>query len=143
MMPWPGTQGISLPSGLTTAGLVAHKIQAWGIVCSQAGSDQAELCWLRRRLGRAELAILRAKEVIALNQDALGVAGDLVWKQGPQEAGPLSQHCSHLSGCDIEVTNTSSSNLLSLWLRTDILNPATPYESPAHSSTGLRSSFKP
>ena len=31
---------------------------------------------------------MRAKEVIALNQDPLGVAGDLVWKQGPKEAGP-------------------------------------------------------
>lgn len=29
--------------------------------------------------------ILLADEVIAINQDSLGVAGDLVWKQGPNE----------------------------------------------------------
>ncbi|KAK9812150.1 hypothetical protein WJX73_000379 [Symbiochloris irregularis] len=39
----------------------------------------------------SELKILKAKEVIAINQDPLGVAGDLVWKQGPEEvwAAPL------------------------------------------------------
>jgi len=31
--------------------------------------------------------ILLAKEVIAVNQDKLGVAGDLVWKEGPAEVG--------------------------------------------------------
>ena len=30
-------------------------------------------------------AILLAEEVIAINQDPLGVAGDLIWKQGPNE----------------------------------------------------------
>jgi alpha-galactosidase len=36
-------------------------------------------------------AILENKELIAINQDPLGVAGDLVWKQGANEAwaGPL------------------------------------------------------
>lgn len=29
--------------------------------------------------------ILLAEEVIAINQDPLGVAGDLMWKQGPNE----------------------------------------------------------
>ena len=32
--------------------------------------------------------ILLAKEVIAVNQDPLGVAGDLVWKEGPSEVRP-------------------------------------------------------
>ena len=32
--------------------------------------------------------ILLAKEVIAVNQDPLGVAGDLIWKQGPNEVEP-------------------------------------------------------
>ena len=32
-----------------------------------------------------ELAILKAKEVIAVHQDPLGVAADVVWKQGPKE----------------------------------------------------------
>ena len=34
---------------------------------------------------RKTLSILKSPEVIAINQDPLGVAGDLVWKQGPQE----------------------------------------------------------
>ena len=37
------------------------------------------------------LTILTAPEVIAVNQDQLGVAGDLVWKQGPAEARALCQ----------------------------------------------------
>ncbi|KAK9834824.1 hypothetical protein WJX81_001388 [Elliptochloris bilobata] len=36
-------------------------------------------------LENATLAILTAPEVIAINQDPLGIAGDLVWKQGPAE----------------------------------------------------------
>lgn len=36
---------------------------------------------------RSSLAILKAQEVIAVNQDPLGVAGDLIWKQGPKEVG--------------------------------------------------------
>ena len=35
------------------------------------------------------LAILRARELIAVNQDPLGVAGDLIWKEGPLEVSPL------------------------------------------------------
>lgn len=42
----------------------------------------------RRQLDNATLSILKAAEVIAVNQDALGVAGDLVWKEGPEEARP-------------------------------------------------------
>ncbi|KAK9834859.1 hypothetical protein WJX81_004379 [Elliptochloris bilobata] len=44
------------------------------------------------QLDKASLSILMAPEVIAVNQDPLGVAGDLVWKQGPMEvyAGPLA-----------------------------------------------------
>ena len=42
-----------------------------------------------RKLSREALAMLTNPEVIAVNQDALGVAGDLVWKQGPLEARPL------------------------------------------------------
>lgn len=36
-------------------------------------------------LPNESLKILLAKEVIAVNQDDLGVAGDLIWKQGPAE----------------------------------------------------------
>lgn len=44
-----------------------------------------------RTLSKEAKEILTAAEVIAVNQDPLGVAGDLVWKQGPLEvyAGPL------------------------------------------------------
>eukprot|EP00877_Chromochloris_zofingiensis_P005638 jgi/Chrzof1/15075/Cz09g26090.t1 len=39
----------------------------------------------------SSLKILTSKEVIDINQDPLGVAGDLIWKQGPREvwAAPL------------------------------------------------------
>ena len=42
-----------------------------------------------RKLSKAALKILTAKEVIAVNQDKLGVAGDLVHKEGPEEVCPL------------------------------------------------------
>ena len=38
-----------------------------------------------RKLSKAALKILTAEEVIAVNQDKLGVAGDLVYKEGPEE----------------------------------------------------------
>ena len=43
-----------------------------------------------RSLSREAKQILTAGEVIAVNQDPLGVAGDLVWKQGPLEVGDSS-----------------------------------------------------
>jgi len=43
-----------------------------------------------RAISRETLLLLKSREVVAINQDPLGVAGDLVWKQGPKEvrAGP-------------------------------------------------------
>ena len=38
-----------------------------------------------RTISHEALAILKAKEVVAVNQDELGVAGDLIWKEGPLE----------------------------------------------------------
>jgi hypothetical protein len=38
-----------------------------------------------RVLPPSSLAVLTSKEVIAVNQDPLGVPGDLIWKQGPKE----------------------------------------------------------
>ena len=38
-----------------------------------------------RSLSKSALKILTAPEVIAVNQDPLGVAGDLIWKEGPIE----------------------------------------------------------
>lgn len=45
-----------------------------------------------RDFSPASLSILLSKEVIAINQDDLGVAGDLVWRQGTKRvyAGPLA-----------------------------------------------------
>ncbi|EFN54618.1 hypothetical protein CHLNCDRAFT_35902 [Chlorella variabilis] len=45
-----------------------------------------------RDFSKTSLGILLAKEVIAINQDDLGVAGDLVWRQGTKRvyAGPLA-----------------------------------------------------
>ncbi|CAL8470506.1 g10048 [Coccomyxa elongata] len=45
-----------------------------------------------RKLKREELLLLKSREIIAVNQDPLGVAGDRVWKQGPYEvwAAPLA-----------------------------------------------------
>jgi hypothetical protein len=40
---------------------------------------------IHRKLKKEELMLLKAREVIAINQDPLGVAGDRVWKQGPYE----------------------------------------------------------
>ena len=44
---------------------------------------------------------LTAVEVIAVNQDPLGVAGDLVWKQGPAEVlhfALLALLCKQMAG---------------------------------------------
>ena len=38
-----------------------------------------------RSIDEEALAILKAKELIAVNQDELGVAGDLLWKEGSLE----------------------------------------------------------
>jgi alpha-galactosidase len=38
-----------------------------------------------RRLSPKSLAILKAREVLALSQDNLGVPGDLIWKRGSKE----------------------------------------------------------
>ena len=43
------------------------------------------VCPTCSNMTRDTLSILKSREVIAINQDPLGVAGDLVWKQGPQE----------------------------------------------------------
>ena len=39
-----------------------------------------------RLMDNFTLGLLTAREVVAVNQDPLGVAGELVWKQGPAEA---------------------------------------------------------
>lgn len=59
----------------------------------------------------SSLAILKATEVIAINQDPLGHAGDLIWKQGPKEVsgqrttmrtssqGAAARLCPKLAAC--------------------------------------------
>ena len=43
-----------------------------------------------RALSRVALGILTAGEVLAISQDKLGVAGDLVWKEGSLEVHPCA-----------------------------------------------------
>ena len=40
---------------------------------------------MSRNMKKEELTLLKSREVIAINQDPLGIAGDRVWKQGPYE----------------------------------------------------------
>ena len=49
-----------------------------------------------RKLSKSALKILTAEEVIAVNQDPLGVAGDLIWKEGPIEVNlTFPSSCMH------------------------------------------------
>ena len=41
-----------------------------------------------RQITKTALNILTADELIAVNQDPLGIAGDLIWKQGANEVSP-------------------------------------------------------
>lgn len=45
-----------------------------------------------RSIEQESLDILLADELIAVNQDPLGIAGDLIWKQGPQEVRAKQNH---------------------------------------------------
>ena len=55
-------------------------------------------CYVPRLLTKEQRDILLNEEIIAVNQDALGVAGDLVWKEGPQEVG-LQLQCGFCTPC--------------------------------------------
>ena len=48
-------------------------------------------------MSQATLSILQAPEVIAVNQDPLGIPADLVWKEGPEEVRQLFCHGDHLA----------------------------------------------
>eukprot|EP00884_Botryococcus_braunii_P016364 jgi/Botrbrau1/3410/Bobra.0337s0043.4 len=75
----PGSQKISLNEQQ------AH-FALWAIMKSPLviGADM-------RLMTKEQVAILTNREVIAINQDPLGVAGDLIWKEGADEiyAAPL------------------------------------------------------
>lgn len=51
-----------------------------------------------RKLSKSALKILTAGEVIAVNQDPLGVAGDLIWKEGPMEVH-MAMDPQHMQTC--------------------------------------------
>lgn len=55
---------------------------------------------------RQTLSILKSREVIAVNQDPLGVAGDLVWKQGPHEVIHSSHSCMYRCHIDFGTFET-------------------------------------
>ena len=46
---------------------------------------------MSRNMKKEELTLLKSREVIAINQDPLGIAGDRVWKQGPYEVTCLQR----------------------------------------------------
>ena len=48
-----------------------------------------------RTISHEALAILKARELVAVNQDGLGVAGDLLWKEGPLEVSLIAS-CIHV-----------------------------------------------
>lgn len=52
---------------------------------------------LPRRISPDSLAILKAQEVIAVNQDPLGVAGDLIWQIGQSRVS--SQALAFVTSC--------------------------------------------
>ena len=76
----------------------------------QARPDAHLCCFACSNMTRETLNILKSREVIAINQDPLGVAGDLVWKQGPQEVTLclIRQPCPQLLSCTIPKTCTSA-----------------------------------
>ena len=45
---------------------------------------------LHRQITKDALGVLMSDELIAVNQDPLGVPGDLIWKQGSDEVRPLA-----------------------------------------------------
>ena len=44
-------------------------------------------CCLTRQITKAALEVLQADELVRVNQDLLGIPGDLIWKQGANEVG--------------------------------------------------------
>ena len=45
---------------------------------------------LCRQITKDALGVLQSDELIAINQDPLGVPGDLIWKQGSDEVSQLA-----------------------------------------------------
>lgn len=95
---------LSLQSPLLTGLLFAHQLGAPGgllLTNSEATAHFALWSIIKsplifgedlRAMDNVTLGLLTAPELIAFNQDPLGVAGELVWKQGPAEVTCWS-HC--------------------------------------------------
>ena len=81
-------QQLGAPGGalLTNNEATAH-FALWSIIKTPLifGADL-------REMDNFTLGLLTAPELIAFNQDPLGVAGELVWKQGPAEV-TCCAHC--------------------------------------------------
>lgn len=76
-------------------------------------------------IGADTKSILLAEEVIAINQDPLGVPGDLIWKQGPNEVWHVSfSRCLDCGSCRMRCTPCVScalailTNAALMWLST-------------------------
>ena len=71
-----------------------------GHVMCTACSHHAFEC---RQITKDTLSVLMADELVAVNQDPLGVPGDLIWKQGSDEvsspAGSSVARSSAISAC--------------------------------------------
>jgi hypothetical protein len=56
---------------------------------------------LIRQITNAALDILKADELVRVNQDLLGIPGDLIWKQGSNEVqrAAMAAHALHSNAC--------------------------------------------
>lgn len=59
--------------------------------------------------------LLKSREVIAVNQDPLGVAGDRVWKQGPYEVPVMPHSCITKQRQPLTYLGYRQASLLSGW----------------------------
>ncbi|KAL4435858.1 hypothetical protein ABPG77_000620 [Micractinium sp. CCAP 211/92] len=84
---WLDPDMLEVGNGLLTLGEQRAHFALWALLKSPLliGADL-------RTIHPDSLAILKAREVIAINQDELGVAGDLIWQQGASRvyAAPLA-----------------------------------------------------
>ncbi len=79
---WNDLDMLEIGNGALTAAQERAHFALWALLKSPLliGADL-------RTIGAASLDILLAEEVVAaMSQDALGVAGELIWKEGPREA---------------------------------------------------------
>lgn len=58
--------------------------------------------------------LLKSREVIAINQDPLGVAGDRVWKQGPYEVRFQQRLSARGQSLNLQISPTLSYQAASL-----------------------------